>query len=73
MKPPKLDRGTFAIVGAVSAYVGLQIFAAGVEWERERAQKLEAGQVKPAPAPMPLDLEALQRELDAEPDGARVE
>lgn len=41
MKPPKLDRGTFAIVGAVSAYVGLQIFAAGVEWERDRAQKLE--------------------------------
>jgi len=39
VKDPKIDRSTAALVGAVGAYIGLNLFAAGVEWERERARK----------------------------------
>lgn len=41
MKPPKLDRTAAFVIFALGGAVALNLFGSGVEWERERAQKLE--------------------------------
>jgi len=38
--PPKIAPGTVALVAMCGAYIALQIFSAGIEYERQRTRKV---------------------------------